>query len=151
MEIPTNEDIFDTKIRELLFDVQEEILKGNKEIFLDVVKDIPGHMKNDVLATLLSMCYQQRVGYDYQDMPTQNDTDRIFMTCGTMDKVRVGDIVDFLVNVGKVKKSDIGDVTIKRKFTFVNIKSKASQKVVDRCYNQKLKGRRVRLEYAEEK
>ena len=24
-------------------------------------------MKNDVMATLLSMCYQQRIGYDYKD------------------------------------------------------------------------------------
>ena len=147
-DIPTNEEIFNEKIRELLFDVQEEILKGKKEAFLEVVSDIPGHMKNDVMATLLSMCYQQRVGFDYQDMPQPKSFDRIFMTCGSMDKVGVRDVVDFLVKFGKIKRGDIGEVAVKRKFTFVDIKSKVSQKVVKNCYNQKLRQRKVRLEFS---
>ncbi len=151
MDIPSNEEIFDEKIRELLFDVQEEILKGKKDAFFDVVKDIPSHMKNDVIATLLAMCYKQRVGFDYQDMPETKSYDRVFMTCGSMDKIQAKDVVNFLVKVGKIKKSDIGDVTVKRKFTFVDIKSKVSQKVVNNCYNQKLNRRKVRLEYAGDK
>lgn len=151
MPIPSNQDIFDQKIKELLFDVQEEMLKGNLEMFEDIVKDIPSNMKNEVLVTLLSMCYQQRVGFDYKEDMSNRAYDRIFMTAGSMDKISVKDIIDFFVKFGKIKKSDIGDVTIKRKFTFVDIKTQVSQKAVKGYHNQKINRRKVRLEFASEK
>ena len=120
-------------------------------MFEDIVKDIPSNMKNEVLATLLSMCYQQRVGFDYKEDMSNRAYDRIFMTAGSMDKISVKDIIDFFVKFGKIKKSDIGDVTIKRKFTFVDIKTQVSQKAVKGCHNQKINRRKVRLEFASEK
>ncbi|MEG0277353.1 MAG: DEAD/DEAH box helicase [Coprobacillus sp.] len=152
LSVPSNEDIFEEKIKELLFDVQEEMLKPNKELFKEVVKDIEPEMKNDVIATLLSMCYQQRVGLDYQSVEKSNKNfDRVFMTCGTMDKASIADIVDFLVKNGKIKKSDIGDVSLKRKFTFVDIKSSVSQKAINNCQKKKLNQRRVQLEFASDR
>lgn len=153
LEVPANEAIFEQKMKELLFDVQEEMLKGNKEPFKQVIKDIHDDMKDDVMATLLSMCYQQRVGFDYQDMKKQSSGskgayDRIFMTAGTMDRIKINDVVDFLVKYGKIKKSDIGDIALKRKFTFVDIKSNVSQKVIKGCQKQKLNQRKVQLEFA---
>ena len=149
IEIPSNEEIFEQKMKELLFDVQEEMLKGNKESFKQVIKDIPDHLKNDTMATLLSMCYQQRVGFDYQDIKRQSGNyDRIFMTCGTMDRIKVPDVINFLVRYGKIKKSDIGDIALKRKFTFVDIKSSVSQKAIKGCHKQKLNKRTVQLEFA---
>lgn len=152
LTVPSNEDIFEEKIKELLFDVQEEMLKPNKELFKEVVKDIEPEMKNDVIATLLSMCYQQRVGLDYQSVEKSNKNfDRVFMTCGTMDKASIADVVDFLVKNGKIKKSDIGDVSLKRKFTFVDIKSSVSQKAINNCQKKKLNQRRVQLEFASDR
>lgn len=152
LDIPSIEDIFEQKIKELLFDVQETMLKGKLAPFQDVVSEMPHHMKNDVIAALLSMCYQQRVGYDYQDnIDFHKGHDRIFMTVGSMDKVSVKDIIDFLMRHAHIQKSDIGDITLKRKFTFVNLKPTISKQVVESCYNQKIKGRKVRLEFADEK
>lgn len=148
LEVPSWQEIFDQKMKELLFDVQENMLKGNNEAFLDIVKDIPNNMRMEVMASLLSMCYHQRVGFDYQEDIDTREFDRIFMTCGSMDKVSVKDIIEFLTRYGKVKKSDIGDITIKRKFTFVDVKTKVSHKVIKGCHKQKLNDRRVRLEYA---
>ena len=151
LEIPAIEDIFDQKIKELLFDVQETVLKGNLEPFKKIVKDIPGHMKNDVMAALLAMCYSKRIGYDYQDIKDiHKDEQRLFMSVGSMDKVSVKDIIDFFLRYAQISKKDIGEITIKRKFSFVNLTPEASQKVLDYCYNQKIKGRRVRLELAQE-
>ena len=151
LDVPTNQEIFDEKMKDLLFDVQSEMLKGDKQIFKDVIKDIPGSMKNDVMATLLCMCYQQRVGMNYEDTPKKRSYDRIFMTAGTMDKVNRQDIVRFIMDHAGVKKSDIGDIALKRKFTFVDIRPDVSQKVVDACQKQKLKQRRVQLEFASDK
>lgn len=151
LDVPSYQEIFEEKMRELLFDIQAEMLKGKHDAFLDIVKDIPHYMKNDMMATLLAMCYQQRIGYDYQEDLVSSEYDRIFMNCGTMDKVKVNDVIDFLMHYGKIKKSDIGHIDIKRKFTFVDIKSHVSQKVIKRCYKQKLNQRRVQLEYSDEK
>lgn len=151
LDIPAIEDIFDQKVKELLFDVQEIMLKGNMKPFQKIVKDIPQHMKNDVIAALLAMCYSQRVGYDYQSLNEMNkEEQRIFMTVGSMDKVNVKDIIDFFVRYADIPKREIGDITIKRKFTFVNLSPRAAQKVLDYCYNQKIKGRRVRIELAQD-
>ena len=151
LDIPAIEDIFDQKVKELLFDVQEIMLKGNMKPFQKIVKDIPQHVKNDVIAALLAMCYSQRVGYDYQSLNEMNkEEQRIFMTVGSMDKVNVKDIIDFFVRYADIPKREIGDITIKRKFTFVNLSPGAAQKVLDYCYNQKIKGRRVRIELAQD-
>ena len=47
LDIPAIEDIFDQKVKELLFDVQEIMLKGNMKPFQKIVKDIPQHMSNN--------------------------------------------------------------------------------------------------------
>lgn len=151
LEIPAIEDIFNQKIKELLFDVQDTVLKGNLEPFKKIVKDIPAHMRNDVMAALLAMCYSKRVGYNYQDIKDiHKNEQRLFMSVGSMDKVNVKDIIDFFLRYAQISKKDIGEITIKRKFSFVNLTPEASQKVLDYCYNQKIKGRRVRLELAQE-
>lgn len=147
--IPTNEEIFEEKMSGLLLEVQEKMVKGNQDVFLDVVKNIPQRMRNDVMATLLSMCYQQKIGFDYQDDIKSHHFDRIFVNCGTMDKVRVNDIVDFLVRYGKIDRSDIGEIALKRKFSFVDVKSQVSQQVVNNCCKQRLKQRKIQLEYSE--
>ena len=152
LDVPSNQEIFDQKIKELLFDVQEEMLKSHKDVFMDTIKDIPHDMRNDVMATLLSMCYQQRVGFDYQEETSAGSQyDRIFMTCGSMDRINVKDVIEFLTKYGKIKSSDIGDITIKRKFTFVDIKPKVSHKAMKGCQKQKLNQRRVQLEYASDR
>ncbi len=158
LEIPTNDDIFEQKIKELMFDIEEEMLKGNKAMFVDVVKEMKPEMKDDVMATLLSMCYKQRVGLDYSKNQTttkkvnsENGYDRVFMTCGTMDRINAKDIVEFLVVNGRIKKGDIGDISLKTKFSFVNIRSEVSAKAMKACQKKKIKDRKIELEYASEK
>ncbi len=151
-DIPTNEQIFEEKARELLFDVQEEMLSDKKNRFADIVNDIPGHMKNDLIATLLSMSYDNRVGFDYQDIEVQAKTfDRVFMTCGSMDRINKSDVIDFIAREAKIKKNQIGKIDIKRKFTFVDITASVSDKVLKACQNKKINNRKVRLEFSGDK
>ena len=149
-EVPSLDDIFETKIRELLFEIQEEMLKGIDQRFVDIIKDIPSSMRQDVLATLLSMAYQDRIGFDYQDN-VHNNYDSLFLSCGSMDKISVTDVIDFLVATAHIKKSDIGKIEIKRKTTFVDIKPQVSEKVLKHCQNKKIKQRKIKIEYASKK
>ena len=94
------------------------------------------------------MCYKQKIGYDYQGNIESKSYDRIFVTCGTMDKIKPSDIVEFLVSYGKIKKSDIGEISIKRKFSFVDIHSDVSHQVIQNCNKQKIKQRKIGLEFS---
>ncbi|MCD8027856.1 MAG: DEAD/DEAH box helicase [Erysipelotrichaceae bacterium] len=149
LKIPDNNEIFEQKSKDLLFEIQDRILKGKLDNYKRLLRDIPKSMQKDVMAGMLAMLYEERVGFDYQQLDNHSE-DRLFLTIGSMDKVYVRDIIEFLQRYGQVKRSDIGDITIKRKYTFVNIKSSVSEQVVENCYNEKIRGRRVRLEYSEE-
>ncbi|MCD7839740.1 MAG: DEAD/DEAH box helicase, partial [Erysipelotrichaceae bacterium] len=149
LKIPDNNEIFEQKSKDLLFEIQDRILKGKLDNYKRLLRDIPKSMQSDVMAGMLAMLYEERVGFDYQQLDNHSE-DRLFLTIGSTDKVNVKDIIEFLQRYGQVKRSDIGDITIKRKFTFVSIKSSVSEQVVENCYNEKIKGRRVRIEYSEE-
>lgn len=156
LAIPTVDDIFNQKMKELLFDVQEVIDSSKQEEFYDVVKEIPENMKDDVIAALLQMNYASRIGYDYSDddMKANNKGghfDRIFMNCGTMDKVNKANLINFLTKVGKCNKKDIGDICIKRKFTFVDLRKEVSGQIVKNCQKQKINSRKINMEFANER
>ena len=73
---------------------------------------------------------------------------RLFLTVGSMDKVKKKDIIHFLVSKANIRESDIQGIDIKRKFTFVNINDKAVKKVMRHCQKEKLNGRKVEIEQA---
>lgn len=154
LEIPTLDDIFNQKIRELLIDVQDILDQGGQHEYDDVIREIPKSMRNDVLGALLKMNMDERVGYDYQDNELSNerssDYDRLFINRGKIDHVNKGRLLDFLVNTAHVKKRDIGEITIKRKFSFVNVSKKVTERIIDRCNHKKLNSRKVNIEIAQE-
>ena len=151
LEIPSYQDIFDMKMKELLFDIQEEILKGQLKSFHDVVEDIPHYMRNDMLAALLSMNLHQRIGFDYKDENRNEDFCRLMMNCGTIDGIKRNDIIDFLVNMGKIKRSDIKNVEVKRKSTLVDVNINVSQQLIKNCGQYKLKKRKIEIRVVDKK
>ena len=74
-----------------------------------------------------------------------------FITAGSMDRVKAPQIVNFFVSKAGVRKEDIGDIDIKRKFTFVDINKKVINKVVDKCNKQKINNRKIEIEIANKK
>ena len=79
------------------------------------------------------------------------DYTRIFIAAGSMDRVKAPQIVNFFVSKAGVRKEDIGDIDIKRKFTFVDINKKVINKVVDKCNKQKINNRKIEIEIANKK
>lgn len=119
----------------MISDVEDVILAGNHKRFKQLVNEIDPTMLSDFTAALLYMSYQEQLGYDYQrdviqeinskkyDRNNKNYT-RLFLTVGTMDRVKVPQIIDFFITNAGIRKDDIGDIDLKRKFTFVDIKKK---------------------------
>ena len=50
-----------------------------------------------------------------------------------MDRIKVPQIINFFVSKAGIRKEDIGDIDIKRKFTFVDINKKVVNKVIKNC------------------
>lgn len=161
VSVPTLQEIFEAKIGTLISDVEDVILAGNHKRFKQLVNEIDPTMLSDFTAALLYMNYQKQLGYDYQrdviheassksekSSREEKGCTRLFLTVGSIDRVKVPQIVNFLVNVGHIRKGDVGDIDIKRKFTFVNINDKAVKKVIKNCNRQLLNNRKVEIEIA---
>ena len=164
--IPTLQEISEAKIGTLVSKVEDQILAGNHKKFKQLVNEIDPTMLADFTAALMYMTFQEQLGYDYKRDTIQEasegkrrergrgnnkDYTRIFITAGSMDRVKAPQIVNFFVSKAGVRKEDIGDIDIKRKFTFVDINKKVINKVVDKCNKQKINNRKIEIEIANKK
>ena len=72
----------------------------------------------------------------------------MFLTVGSMDKIKKNQVIDFIVSKAGISRDDIQGIDIKRKFTFVNINDHVVKKVVQKCGKQKLNNHKVEIEVA---
>ena len=68
-----------------------------------------------------------------------------------MDRIKASNIINFFVSKAGIRKDDIGDIDIKRKFTFVDINEQVISKVLKKCNRQKINNRRIEIEIANQK
>ena len=71
-----------------------------------------------------------------------------FIAAGKKDKVNKVDIVGFLSNKGELKKEDIGLIEVKDFFSFVAIRRSKASNVLHLVKNEKIKGKKVKIEVA---
>lgn len=159
-EVPALSDIRTNKVNSLLSQIEDIIYSGQQKQFKSLVNEIPTTWQNDFAAALLTMVYQNQSGYHYtkeklettqKEKRAQEGFTRLFLTCGTMDKVKKRQIVEFFIEKGRIKKEDIQGIDIKRKFTFVNIDNKVLKKVMQNCQKEKINHRRIEIEIANTK
>lgn len=157
IEVPTLTQIKQHQLEELLFRIEDMIHSGQHKKYKDLVYQIEPSMLKDVTAALFEMSMSHHIGYDYTKEKLEtakrkkkagDGFTRLFLTIGTMDKVKKSHIIDFIVEKAHVHKDDIQGIDIKRKFTFVNINSKVVKRVISKCTKQKLKNRMIDIEVA---
>jgi ATP-dependent RNA helicase DeaD len=157
-EIPTLRVIEEAKLQSLINQVEDVIYTGKHKRFKAMTNELDENMLLDFTAALLYLQYQDMLGFDYKKESIalkgkDNSRDksgytRIFITAGSMDRVKVPQIIDFLVKTAGIRKGDIGDIDIKRKFTFIDIQSKVVNKVIKKCHNEKINSRKIHIEIA---
>lgn len=162
-EIPTLKEIEEARMNGLLSDVEDVILAGNHKKFKSLVNEIDPNMVMDFTAALLYMHYQDKLGFEYKKDSiklTESDSGksksrsrnknsaRIFITAGSMDRIKAPQIVDFFVKTAGIRKDDIGDIDIKRKFSFIDINQKVLDKVIKKCNKEKINNRKIEIEIA---
>jgi ATP-dependent RNA helicase DeaD len=151
-EIPTVEDIFESKYSSMVNEISEELEKGEYKKFLPhVLKLDEDHNLAEVAAALMIMRYRDEVSFDYtkNKLDEGNANARVFMTVGKMDGLNPLKLLKFLQSNVKVDSRDIGDIEILEKFSFFEVRRDLVNEVIDACRGKELLGRKVAMELAE--
>jgi superfamily II DNA/RNA helicase len=81
-------------------------------------------------------------------LPAKPKWTTLFISAGKKDKVNKVDVVGFFTNKGKLKKEDIGLIEVKDFFCFVAIRKSNVSHTLQLIKNEKLKGKKVKIDVA---
>lgn len=176
-EIPTIDDIFEAKYKNMIERVNEVLAGEDYKKFVPMVQELDEEYNMvDVAAALMSMIYNKEISFDYVEDSIAVDEDkesfgrgrgrdrgsrnrgragdenkvRLFLSIGKMDKVNPKQILMYL-NEAKVNKNDIGNIDLYDKFSFVDVEPNVVDGILKKCYGKKINGRKVRVEVANRK
>jgi len=85
-------------------------------------------------------------GFDKVPERTPNQT--IYISAGKKDKVNKVDIVGYLIKKGGLEKEDIGLIEVKDTTSYVAVNRKKTVSLLKQLANEKLKGKKVKMEIA---
>ncbi|MGN1181636.1 MAG: DEAD/DEAH box helicase [Faecalibacillus sp.] len=158
IDVPTLTQIQQHKIDELMIELEDMIYSGKHKRFKTLVQQVEPTMLKDITAALFELTLNQKIGYSYtkekleitqkKEKRAEEGFTRLFLTVGTMDKIKKNQVIDFITRHTDITKDDIQGIDIKRKFTFVNIRNQYVKKVIKKCSSQKLNNRKVEIEIA---
>jgi ATP-dependent RNA helicase DeaD len=153
-EIPTIDDIFQAKFKNILGRVRETLEQEEYKRFVPLATELDEEFNLvDVAAGLMNILYNKEVSFDY----TENSIGaaagrvRLFITVGRMDRLNPKMLLQFLNETAKVDREDIGDIDILEKFTFVDVSERVADTILKRCIGRKLCGRKVNVEISKPK
>lgn len=153
-EIPTIDDIFMSKYRNTVDKVRETLEKDEYKRFIPLAAELDDEFNLvDVTAALMSIVYSKEVSFDYTENSIGEKTDfiRLFLTVGRMDKLNPKELLQFFSENANTNKTDIGDIDILDKFTFVDVRHDAAQRIIENCGGKRLCRRKVKIEISKRK
>lgn len=81
-------------------------------------------------------------------VPERTPNQTIYISAGKKDKVNKVDIVGYLIKKGKLEKDDIGLIEVKDTTSYVAVNRKKTIELLKKLANEKLKGKKVKIEIA---
>ncbi len=81
-------------------------------------------------------------------IPERTPNQTIYISAGKKDKVNKVDIVGYLIKKGGLEKDDIGLIEVKDNTSYVAINRKKTIELLKKLTNEKLKGKKVKIEIA---
>lgn len=81
-------------------------------------------------------------------VPERTPNQTIYISAGKKDKVNKVDIVGYLIKKGGLEKDDIGLIEVKDTTSYVAINRKKTVELLKKLANEKLKGKKVKMEIA---
>ncbi len=84
----------------------------------------------------------------FTKVPENSPFQTIYISAGKKDKVNKVDIVGYLIKKGELLKDDIGLIEVKDTTSYVAVSRKKVNAVLKKLANEKLKGKKVKMEVA---
>ena len=84
------------------------------------------------------------------NLPKEPEFKTLYISGGKKNKLNKTDIVGFFIQVGKLPKEAIGKIEVKDFVSFVAIKSNELKKLLQQVKDQKIKGKKYKIEEARE-
>ncbi|WP_027384871.1 DEAD/DEAH box helicase [Epilithonimonas caeni] len=81
-------------------------------------------------------------------VPERTPNQTIYISAGKKDKVNKVDIVGYLIKKGQLEKDDIGLIEVKDTTSYVAVNRKKTIELLKKLANEKLKGKKVKIEIA---
>ena len=112
--------------------------KGSAYLLLHEEENIPEYVEGDPKVFYLKE----------QPAPPEPEWDTLFIGKGKKDKINKVDIVGFLFKQGGLKKDEVGLIEVKDFFSYVAIKRTKIKEVLKKINNEKIKGKKAKIELA---
>ncbi|PJI10369.1 MULTISPECIES: DEAD/DEAH box helicase [Clostridium] len=150
-EIPTVDDIFETKYNNLIDKIRKNIEKDDFKKYVPFVEKLDDEFNIvDVSAALVKMIFDKEMNFDYKEneLNTTDENVRLFFSVGRKDKLSVKKLLEFIDDTAGVSGNEVGDIDILDKFTFVDVPEKLKDVIIKSSNGKKINGRRVNIEVA---
>ncbi len=154
-EVPTVEDVYEVKNKNVLTKVRAEITKNDFESFKPLASELDDEFNLvDVAAALLKLLFENELNYDYESSEkarkeSHGDEVRLFLNAGRMDHVTPGDILRLLCDRSGCTRNEIGHIDIFDKFSFANVSKEAADTMIESCAGMTLCGRPANVQVAQ--
>ena len=148
-EIPTVDEIFSSKYKNMLSRINETLEGDSYKRFIPLATELDEDFNLvEVAAALLDMLYSKEVSYDYteNEIGSTSGYKRLFLNAGRMDRINPKQLLEFFNETAEVNKEDVGDIDILEKFSFVNVTDSAAESIMRHCIGKKLAGRKLNIE-----
>ncbi len=147
-EIPTLADIFSAKSGSLIENIANVLQEDSYNTFLPMAKElISEYGAEDVTASLLKLMFDRELNSNYSEETVQVDeTTRLFLSVGKLDKAGTKDIIEFLDHTAGVKGKEIGRIDVLDKFAFVDVPTHLVDVILKNSKGQMFGKRKVNIE-----
>ncbi len=167
MLIPTGIEVCERQLLSMIHRVRE-VSVNEKEIakYLPVIeKEFADMTKDEVLKRFASLEFNRFLNYyrfaedlniherrEVRDHAvSKGNMDLMFINLGKMDHLTVKDLVEMVKQVGQLKHYQVGDIRLKGAYSFFEVPSNTSDKLVHAFNGFVYRGRRVRVEIQNER
>ncbi|MGL5615808.1 MAG: DEAD/DEAH box helicase [Sarcina sp.] len=169
--VPTADEIFETKFKNVVTEVRETVEKEDFSKFIPVATELDEEFSLvDVAAALMKMLFDKNAAFDYTknelEVPSREESNmrrksgrfeapdsetRLFFSIGKRDGLAPKMLIDFIRNTADISPSKIGNIDIMENFCFVNVDNKLVDKILDTCIGGRINKRKINIEVAKKR
>jgi ATP-dependent RNA helicase DeaD len=149
-EIPTIDEIFESKYKSILSTVKDSLEKEDYKDFIPVATELDEEYNLvDVAAALMKMYFSRELSFEYKDNNlTGGGKVRLFLSIGRIDNIEPKKLLRFISDNIDLDTAEIGDIDILNKFTFIDVPERFVDVMLKKVSGKKFNGRRVNIEIA---